>query len=130
MNTNSSATVNPITHDDTGAGGLLGRQWSAYRDAHCDRHNLLVHALTAPFFLIGSAAVVLTPVVGWIGLAGLALMIAVVALQGRAHRREPGPAATFAGPADFIARILAEQWVTFPRFVLSGRFAHAWRRAA
>ena len=129
MNTNTSATVHPISHDPAAGGGLLARQWAAYRDAHGDRRNLLVHALTAPFFLAGSAAVVLTPVVGWIGLAGLALMFAALALQARSHRHEAGPPARFAGPGDFIARIVAEQWVTFPRFVLSGRFARAWRRA-
>ena len=26
-------------------------------------------------------------------------------------------------------RILAEQWITFPRYVLSGGFARAWRSA-
>jgi hypothetical protein len=36
----------------------------------------------------------------------------------------------FRGPGDFLARFFAEQWFTFPRYVLSGRFADAWRRAA
>jgi hypothetical protein len=40
--------------------------------------------------------------------------------QGRGHRREREAPAPFAGPGDFLARFLAEQWVTFPRFVLSG----------
>jgi hypothetical protein len=26
-----------------------------------------------------------------------------------------------------IARLLVEQWITFPRFVVSGGFARAWR---
>ena len=49
-----------------------------------------------------------------------------MAMQGRGHRRErPAP---FAGALDMILRIFAEQLITFPRFVLSGEFARAWRR--
>jgi hypothetical protein len=110
-------------------GGLLAWQWAIYRDAHQDRRNLLVHALTQPLFLAGSVAVLLSPIVGWIGLTGLLLMVAAMAAQGRGHRREPSPPAPFRGPLDVVARILSEQWITFPRFVLSGHFARAWRDA-
>ena len=30
---------------------------------------------------------------------------------------------------DWAARLFVEQWVTFPRYVLSGGFARAWREA-
>jgi hypothetical protein len=53
--------------------------------------------------------------------AGMALSIGI---QGRGHRLEPVPPEPFAGPVNFLGRLLFEQWVTFPRFVLSG----AWRR--
>ena len=50
-----------------------------------------------------------------------ALCIGVsLAVQGRGHRLEAEAPAPFAGPGDFIARLVAEQWITFPRFVLSG----------
>jgi hypothetical protein len=35
----------------------------------------------------------------------------------------------FEGPLDVLSRIVLEQWITFPRFVLSGSFARAWRDA-
>jgi hypothetical protein len=35
----------------------------------------------------------------------------------------------FAGPVDVVSRIFAEQLITFPRFVLSGQFARAWRES-
>ena len=35
----------------------------------------------------------------------------------------------FRGPIDVGSRIFVEQWVTFPRFVLSGGLAQAWRAA-
>ena len=48
-----------------------------------------------------------------------AMALALV-LQGRGHRREAEPPTPFAGAADFASRFVVEQWVTFPRFVLSG----------
>jgi len=56
-------------------------------------------------------------------------MLAAVASQGRGHAMEAARPVAFRGPADFVARFFVEQWVTFPRFVLSGGFAQAWRRA-
>lgn len=51
------------------------------------------------------------------------------AMQGRGHRLESTAPVPFAGPFDVISRIFVEQLVTFPRFVLSGEFVRAWRRA-
>jgi hypothetical protein len=50
-----------------------------------------------------------------------------MAVQGRGHRLEKNAPVPFRGPLDVLARIFVEQWVTFPRFVLSGGFARAWR---
>lgn len=110
--------------------GLLGWQWSIYPDGHRDRRNLALHAATVPLFLAGTAAVAASPIAGvGFAVAGAAAMLASVAAQGRGHKREKTPPAPFRGPGDFLARIFVEQWVTFPRFALSGRFAEAWRRA-
>ena len=110
-------------------GGLLAWQWSSYSLAHTDRRNLLIHALTVPLFIAGSALAAATPLVGWLGLAGLVPMLAAVALQGSSHRGEHHPPAPFRSKLDLAARLFAEQWVTFPRFVLTGGFARAWRAA-
>jgi len=58
------------------------------------------------------------------GAIGVALP---VILQARSHRREAQAPAPFRGPLDLVARLFVEQWVTFPRYVFSGRFARAWR---
>ena len=50
----------------------------------------------------------------------LAGMVASLVLEGRGHRREPETPTPFAGPIDFVSRFFVEQWITFPRFVLSG----------
>jgi hypothetical protein len=109
-------------------GGLLKWQWGLYADGHHDRRNLLVHALTVPLFMLGTVAVLAGPFAGlWLLPAGLVLMVLAMGLQGQTHRREKTPPVPFQGPLDVVARILAEQWVTFPRFCLTGGFTRALR---
>ena len=110
--------------------GLLDWQRSHYPEAHRNRRNLAIHAATVPLFLLGGVAVVLAIAFAWwLAPAGIATMIAAIAMQGRGHARERARPAPFRGALDAVARIVAEQWVTFPRFVLSGEFAAAWRAA-
>jgi len=40
-----------------------------------------------------------------------------------------GMSEPFTGPLNAMSRIFLEQWVTFPRFVLSGGWSHAMRAA-
>ena len=101
---------------------LLEWQWSDYSAKHQDQTNLRLHIVAVPLFEIA----VVTLIAGLAirsGLAvGLALigMVAAVVIQGRGHRREHEAPTPFAGPIDFVSRFFAEQWITFPRFVLSG----------
>jgi hypothetical protein len=111
-------------------GGLLAWQWRLYSAGHRDRRNLLVHALTVPAFVVGTGAVAVSPWLGWWTAAGAGAAALAVALQGRSHRLERTPPVPFSGPLDVVARLLAEQWVTFPRFVLSGAFGRAWHGRA
>ena len=101
---------------------LLAWQWSDYSDKHRSRANLLIHLAAVPAFQLGSMLIV------W-GVLGFALAVAAVgavfvvvsvALQGRGHRLEAETPVPFRGPGDFISRLIAEQWITFPRFVISG----------
>jgi len=106
--------------------GLLAWQWSDYAAKHRDRGNLLLHLVVVPMFQLGTVILVLgavlrSPLGVVVGLAGLA---AAIVLEGRGHAREPERPTPFAGPLDFASRFFVEQWITFPRFVLSG----GWRR--
>jgi hypothetical protein len=118
--------------DSTRTGGLLAWQWSRYPSTHRDRGNLLVHALTAPLFLIGCCALVAALLRGswWLAVAGIIGIVLPVVGQGRGHRREAAAPAPFQGPGDVLARLFVEQWVTFPRYVLTGGFARAWRSSS
>jgi Protein of unknown function (DUF962) len=107
-------------------GELLEWQWRGYARNHEDRVNLLIHFVAVPLFLAGTLALILSIGFGSPTLAATALasMILSLVLEGIGHKREANPPVPFAGPWDFVRRYFVEQWITFPRFVLSG----AWLR--
>ena len=110
---------------------ILHVQVTGYERAHRARANLALHALAAPLFWLGMAALAL-------GLkqksllalgAGAALVLIALALQGLGHRTEKHPAAAFDSVFDGVVRLAGENLYVFPRFVLTGGWARAWRRA-
>lgn len=105
---------------------LLQAQWSDYPERHRDRVNLLIHIVAVPLFWIGAInAVSALLFAGLIhALGGVALMAVSLFAQGLGHDREAIQPDPFAGACDFVRRIAAEQFVTFPRFVISGTW---WR---
>src|SRR5262245_12994922 len=107
---------------------LLAWQWSYYADTHRDRRNLLIHLLTMPIFVAGFLAVPLGLVTHrWISSGiGLVSMVLVMVVQGMGHRLEKTAPPKIEGPADAIRRILAEQLVTFPRYLVTGGVFRAW----
>ncbi|HEX6239498.1 MAG TPA: hypothetical protein VFZ61_01340, partial [Polyangiales bacterium] len=62
-----------------------------------------------------------------VGLGGGLAMLLAMAAQGSGHRHEANPPPPFRGPLDVVLRIFAEQWITWPRFVLSGGLRRALR---
>ena len=110
---------------------FLADQFSDYPRVHTDRANLLIHIVAVPVFDLSwvafVAAVALRSPLG--ALASAAVAVAAFAAEGRGHAIEPERPIPFAGPRDVITRIFAEQFVTFPRFVLSGGWARAYRSA-
>ena len=111
---------------------LLTWQWSDYPAKHQNRANLLLHIFAVPVFQLGTLLVLYgaarrSPLAILIGAIAAGVSIAV---QGRGHRLEGEAPASFDGPVDFVTRLFAEQWITFPRFVLSGAWYRNLRRAA
>jgi len=109
---------------------LLSWQFENYPPGHANRVNLLVHLVTVPVFIFGTLLIVSAP---WTSLwrvpVGLVNMFFAVIAQGQGHAREKVGAIPFTGPVDVVSRLFVEQWITFPRFVLSGGFARSWRAA-
>ena len=105
----------------------LRAQWESYGRYHQSRRNLVLHIVFVPLFLAGNVAffVALIERQWLLVLAAAALTGVALAIQGRGHGDEPVAPQPFTSPANALSRILLEQWVTFPRFVLSG----AWMRA-
>ena len=110
---------------------LLAWQWSDYVAKHRDRGNLLIHIVAVPLFQLATLVLVYAVVTRFVVLAtsAVAAMVVALVLQGRGHRREPETPMPFNGAADFVSRFVVEQWITFPRFVLSGAWAENLRRA-
>jgi hypothetical protein len=109
--------------------GLLRWQWDGYPRYHRSRANLLLHIVAVPVFVVGNVGLIVTLVLGAWALAALSLVAMVVSMaaQGRGHKKEQVPPEPFTGPANALSRILLEQWVSFPRFVVSGEWLRALR---
>lgn len=110
---------------------LLRWQWEGYPRYHQSRANLALHIVVVPLFLAGNVLLVVALAKGWwwTALLSLAAMGVSVALQGRGHGQEVVPPEPFTSPLNAVSRILFEQWITFPRFVLSGGWSRALREA-
>ena len=95
---------------------------SEYSSTHQDRVNLLIHAVAVPLFMAGTVWILMSA--GQTDIYGMAEGFAVIAVsmagQAIGHRRERNPPHPFSGPRDFMTRVLIEQFVKFPRFVLGG----------
>lgn len=113
-------------------GELLRWQWAGYPKYHAGRLNLLIHIVAVPCFLLANVMLVATLLAGSWAAAALWLLTMAVSfgLQGFGHSKESIPSEPFTSPANAVGRIFLEQWVTFPRFVLSGGWIHALRSAA
>ena len=103
-------------------GGLLAWQFRDYAERHQDRLNLWLHLYAVPAFIAGVLAAVFNLFA--LSVVGVVVCVVFAALaflvQGLGHKRESTRPVPFDGPADFLRRVFAEQFVTFPRFVLSG----------
>jgi hypothetical protein len=112
-------------------GQLLEWQWQGYAKYHQNRTNLLLHIFAVPLFMSATVLMVVAVVKPSLILltAAIAGVVLSLIIQGQGHKLEPVPPEPFTGAANVIGRLFLEQWVTFPRFVLSGGWFHNWVRA-
>ncbi|GAC1031165.1 DUF962 domain-containing protein [Pseudomonas sp. No.21] len=108
---------------------LRAWQWKTYARNHRHPTNLVLHLLAVPLFIVATLVLldglftlsVLNIALGVIGLA------ASLGLQSHGHRLEAEAPEPFADRKDAVGRLLTEQFVTFPRFFLSGAWWRNWR---
>ena len=103
-------------------GKFLQWQWTGYSAAHRNRTNLLIHLVAVPLFMASTLLAVYALVrlsLPILAAAAFCFLVSLI-LQGRGHKLEETAPEPFKGSLDFILRLFAEQWITFPRFVLTG----------
>lgn len=91
-----------------------------YASVHQHWGNILMHVLSAPFFMAGTLIGTLKLLSGdWLGVvASFIVVVMAFALQGIGHKLEENPAPPFVGPLDMIRRIFAEQFYRFWVFLV------------
>ncbi len=106
---------------------LLQWQWQGYENFHHSRGNLWIHIFAVPVFCLSSLGCLSALLHGaWLSVIGEAILMALAfGVQGIGHKTEAVPSIPFSSAGNAFARIFAEQWITFPRFVLTG----GWWRA-
>jgi hypothetical protein len=102
---------------------LLRWQYADYGNKHRSRLNLWLHIATVPLFWGGVAALAAAALGAggasmW--LLGLGGLLGAFVAQAVGHKTEPEAPEPFLGAGDFFSRFVVEQFVTFPRFVMSG----------
>ena len=111
---------------------FLADQYDDYPRVHTTRANLLIHIVAVPVFdlaIVGAVASLAAR--SWVGAAGgVVIAAAALAAEGRGHGIEPEAPAPFTGPVNVVKRIVAEQFITFPRFVLGGGWGRAFQAAS
>ena len=103
---------------------FLQWQWSGYSAAHRNRTNLLIHLVAVPLFMSATLLAVYALVrlsLPTFAAAALCFLVSLI-FQGRGHKLELTQPEPFKDGLDFLLRLFAEQWITFPRFVLTGRW--------
>ena len=108
---------------------VLAQQWSDYSERHQNKANLTIHIVTVPLVWIAALQIIGGLMLMLIGVGGLkawlyAAILIGIALGAQAYGNgmeaiKPRP---FTNAKDFAVNAFAEQFVTFPRFVLTGQW--------
>lgn len=114
-----------------GLSELMEWQWQGYATFHKTRLNLLIHIIAVPVFCFSSLGALNALLHGaWISVLGEGLsMLLAFGAQGIGHQKESVPSIPFSGFKNALARIFVEQWITFPRFVITGGWWDALNKA-
>ncbi|MGQ0587687.1 MAG: Mpo1-like protein [Gammaproteobacteria bacterium] len=106
---------------------VAAEQWRDYPERHQNRTNLLIHIVTVPLVWFAALQVFAGLVLMLVGVGGLKMWVSAAILvaialfaQSYGNGMEAKKSAPPTNPKDFAMHAAAEQFITFPRFVLSG----------
>jgi 2-hydroxy-palmitic acid dioxygenase Mpo1-like protein len=115
----------------------LNQQWSGYADRHRNKVNLLIHIVTVPLVWIAGIQVVGSLLLMLSGLGAFKILVWAVILiaialfaQSHGNSMEATKPAPITDWKEFALNAAAEQFVTFPRFVLTGTWLRNFQTAA
>ncbi|MEJ2529776.1 MAG: terminase [Gammaproteobacteria bacterium] len=108
---------------------ITKQQWIDFSTYHASRRNLIIHLFAVPTFIIGLILFVYGLVnLGLIETLDAILIMAIsLGVQSYGHSNEEVRSSSFAGPIDALTRILLEQLINYPRFLLTGKWYAALR---
>lgn len=111
---------------------LLEWQWYGYNQFHQSRTNLFIHIVAVPLFVLCTlASLIFLLQLNWlVAIANIVIAMLAMAIQGFGHSKEMNPANAFSSTGQASVRILSEQFITFPRFVITGGWYRAVRASA
>lgn len=108
---------------------MMKQQWNSYGKFHKSRLNLLIHMVAVPFCLIGvvnfAGSMVRLSIGGMISSAIIAALAFGAQLFG--HTQEEFSDEPMTDVKESATRILLEQCVTFPKYVLTGQWYTAFK---
>ena len=106
---------------------LIEWQWSDYEDKHRNRTNLLIHIVAVPLFWVGIFEILGALTLMLFGVPTFRMIFWALVLMGIAlgaeaygHSLEGSAPHPAKDKAELIQRLVVEQLVNFPRFVLTG----------
>lgn len=117
---------------------LLEWQWNDYAERHKNKVNLLIRIVAVPVVWLatiqafGGLLLMLMPGVAGLGILFWALVLIGLSLFAQSHgdKMEAIKPAPFTHAKEFAIRLAAEQYVTFPRFVLTGGWLQSFQATA
>jgi len=111
---------------------LVQWQWEGYTEFHRSKLNLVMHIVLVPGFICANLYLIYSLINGryMFALLSLAIMVLSIALQGVGHKQEAQPSIPFTSALNAVSRLLVEQWINFPRFVLNGSWWRALKQAS
>ena len=118
-----------INRDAMSLRELVAWVWRNTDATHRNPWNLLIHLICAPLFVLAHLLIVLAMLSGSLSalFMGLVSIASSMVSQQFGHLLEEQQQPAYSGARDVFVRIYCEQFYTFWRFLLSGKWVRHYR---